>query len=102
MDTQVSLSTYLTDYGRTVIKEMTIPKDENGNFVKCSMYDIDSAIKAGNLNVKLNVYQYVIQTFKLKCIIRSTYYIRCSDLLSHFKGICRYRWRLCSKYGRYH
>ena len=41
---------------------MTIPKDENDNFVKCSMYDIDSAIKTGNLNVILNVFQHVTST----------------------------------------
>ena len=57
IDSEVSLSAYLTDYGKAVIREMTIPKDVHGNFVKCSMYDIDSAIKSGNFDVRLDVYQ---------------------------------------------
>ena len=44
-----SLADYMTDYGKHIVKNFVIPKEENGKFSKCMMYDVESGIESNNI-----------------------------------------------------
>ena len=44
-----SFADYMTDYGKDIVKSFTIPKDKNGKFSKCMMYDVQSGNESNNI-----------------------------------------------------